>query len=64
MQENPSKKIAKGKGHFPRQNKRENDKKGLWLKDGNRKLYSYHGKSGHQIEKCWTLYPFLCPKQN
>jgi hypothetical protein len=63
LQENPSKKKAKSKGHFPRQKKRGNDKKGLWFQDGNKKLFSYCGKSGHQIEKCWTLYPHLCPKE-
>jgi hypothetical protein len=40
------------------------DKKGLWFQDGNKNFCSYCGKSGHQIEKCWTLYPHLCPKQN
>jgi hypothetical protein len=38
LQENPSKKKAKSKGHFPRQKKRGNDKKGLWFQDGNKKF--------------------------
>jgi hypothetical protein len=64
VQDNPSKKKAKGKDHFSKQRKRGNDKKGSWFQDGNKTLCSYCGKSGHQIEKCWTLYPHLCPKQN
>jgi hypothetical protein len=64
VQENPSKKKAKGKGHFSKQRKRGNDKKGSWFQDGNKTLCSYCGKSGHQIEKCWTLYPHLCLKKN
>jgi hypothetical protein len=35
VQENPSKKKAKGKGHFSKQRKRGNDKKGSWFQDGN-----------------------------
>jgi hypothetical protein len=59
MQENPSKKKAKGKSHFSRQRKRGNDKNGSWFEDRNKTLCSYCGKNGHQIEKCWTLYPHL-----
>ena len=64
MKVNPSKKKDKGKDHFSKQGKRGNNKKGSWFQYGNKKLCSYCGKSGHQIEKCWTLYPHLCPKQN
>jgi len=64
MQENPSKKKAKGKGHFSKETKRGNDKKRSWFQDGNKILCSYCSKSGNQIEKCWTLYPHLCLKQN
>jgi hypothetical protein len=64
VQDNPSKKKAKGKDHFSKKRKRGNDKKGSWFQDGNKTLCSYCGKSGHQIEKCWTLYPHLCLKQN
>jgi hypothetical protein len=27
-------------------------------------LFYYCHKSGDQIEKCWTLYPYLCLKKN
>jgi hypothetical protein len=64
VQENSSKKKAKGKAHFSKQRKRGNDKNGSWFQDGNKTLCSDFGKSGHQIEKCWTLYPHLCLKQN
>jgi hypothetical protein len=57
VQVKPSKKKE---NHFSSQRKRRNDKKGSW----NKTLCSYCGKSGHQIEKCWTLYPHLCPKKN
>jgi len=55
---NPSK--HKEVDHFSSQMKRRNSKKGSC----NKKIYSYCGKIGHQIEKRWTLYPHLCPKQN
>jgi len=64
VEENPSKKKAKGKGHFSRQRKRGYDKKGSWFQYGNKKLCSYCGKNGHQIENCWKLYPCLCLKKN
>jgi hypothetical protein len=64
LQENPSKKKAKGKCHFSRQRKRGNGKKGLWFQYGNKINYSYCGKSGRQIENFWTLYPHLCLKHN
>jgi endonuclease YncB( thermonuclease family) len=51
LQKNPSQEKDKRKGYFPRQKKRRNAKKGLWFQDGNKKLCSYYGKSGHQIEK-------------
>jgi hypothetical protein len=64
MQENPSKKNTKGKVHFSRQRKMGNDKKGSWFQDRNKTIFSYCGKSRHQIEKCWTIYPHLCPNNN
>jgi hypothetical protein len=57
MQVKPSKKKTY---HFSTQRKRRNDKKGSW----NETLFSYCGKSGHQIKKSWTLYLHLCLKQN
>jgi predicted PolB exonuclease-like 3'-5' exonuclease len=57
MQLNPYKKKE---DHFSSQRKRRNDKKGSW----NKMLCYYCGKSGHQIEKCWTLYSHLCLKKN
>jgi hypothetical protein len=57
VQVNPSKKKE---DHFSSYRKRRNNKKGLW----NKKLCSYCGKSGHQIEKSWTCYPQLCLKKN
>jgi hypothetical protein len=64
LQENPSKKNAKGIGHFSNQRKRGNDKRGSWFQYGNKTLCSYCGKNGHHIYKFWTLYPNLCPKNN
>ena len=57
MKVNPSKKKE---DNFSSHTKTRNDKKGLW----NKTLYSYYGKSEHHIEKCLTLYPHLCLKQN
>jgi ribosomal protein L15 len=64
VQENQSNKKAKGKGHLSKQRKGGNEKKGSWFQDGNKTLFYYFGKSGHQIEKFWTLYSHLCLKQN
>jgi hypothetical protein len=64
MQENPSKKKDKGKVHLSKKRKMGNDKKRSWFQYGNKILYSYYGKRGHQIKKCWTLYPHLkCPQE-
>jgi hypothetical protein len=52
VQVKPSKKKEY---NFSSQRRKMNDKKGSW----NKTLCSYCGKSGQQIEKCWTLYPHL-----
>jgi hypothetical protein len=47
---------SKGKRGMPRRDHGSNM--------GTRQICSYCGKSGHQIEKCCTLYPHLYWKQN
>jgi hypothetical protein len=64
VQENASKKKDKGKDHLLKKRRRGNDRKVSWFQYVKKTLLSYRGKSGHQIEKYWKLYPHLCLNKN